>query len=159
MVKITSLAERLGELIREGTDPAAAARQVLDEIPKTRLIDMLMPTVTNLARSIRRAQTRTIERRAFAPPPAPTRHDARLELVAAGFVLPDGRYVTWGQATRDDHLARAEWQHQHAADSIRDAARHELAAKLLDAAGAACLDELGDWSALLDRALTPDGEQ
>ena len=59
-----------------------------------------------------------------------------------GFMLPDGRVVLWGEATADDHLARAAAQRKLGARCILDAERHEDAAERIRAAGVRCLNQL-----------------
>lgn len=127
-------------LVMAGQSPESAAASALDGMTKEQLIQFVLPEVERLARSFERGRVRRVERAAFA---GPTRPDAVGRLVAESFMLPDGRLVSWGSATADDHIARAAWQRSNAADVIADAQRHELAAKLISDAGVLCLNDLG----------------
>lgn len=64
------------------------------------------------------------------------------DLLASEFATGDGRRVTWGKATIEEHRSRVEWQVRDAAGSMADAERHAEAILLITEAGAACLDEV-----------------
>lgn len=53
-----------------------------------------------------------------------------------------GEKVTWGQATPEQHLARAMYQRAEAAGKITDAERHEFVAALLLKQHVKCLDDI-----------------
>lgn len=53
-----------------------------------------------------------------------------------------GEKVTWGQATPEQHLARAMYQRAEAAGKITDAERHEFVATLLQKQHVKCLDDI-----------------
>lgn len=64
------------------------------------------------------------------------------QTLSSCFDLPDGRQVTWGEATVEDHLLRATMQRNQANSVIEDAKRHESVAAMLVAAGKTCLNDL-----------------
>jgi hypothetical protein len=74
------------------------------------------------------------------------RQQARLELTAellgASFALGDGRTVTWGEATLDDHEQRIELLFGNVSGNLATIAVHERAAELLRSAGASCLNDM-----------------
>jgi len=93
------------------------------------------------------------------PPPAPVAQttvnpvEVRRRLALAPFCPARGqRPVTWGEATAEQHRARAEMQEAHAAASAEDASRHLRAAALIESSGVATLDDVDDWSPLFEDA-------
>lgn len=138
--------------ISEGLDPEQAADAALTGMTKAQLVEFVRPEVERLARSMARERVRRVERRSLRPN-TPTRPDAIAELVAESFPHPDGYLVRWGAATVEQHLARAEWQRSFAGRVVADAERHEFAAKLIRDRGVSCLDEIADWSDLIELAV------
>jgi hypothetical protein len=63
-------------------------------------------------------------------------------LLTSTFALPSGQRVSWGQATREQHLERIEMLSHNAAANAEAATRHQIAVNSLDEAGAECLDKL-----------------
>lgn len=61
------------------------------------------------------------------------------ELLDTSFALGDGRHVTWGDATREDHLERIALFERNAVANLEGAARHKAAIRDLDATGAVSL--------------------
>lgn len=150
-------------------DVDVAVDKTLAAVSRAKLAAFVRPIVMTEARRVARHVTRRIEDAAFSHPPTVhattprsvpsgggesriTTAEARQLLVAAQFVTPDGRWVTWGTATAEDHLARAEWQRGHAQACVTDADRHEYAAHLIAANNVTCLDEIDGWEPMLDRA-------
>jgi hypothetical protein len=64
------------------------------------------------------------------------------DLLDASIALPDGRVTTWGEATVDEHEARAELFTRNAIANAEGAARHRQAIDELNASGARTLREL-----------------
>ena len=64
------------------------------------------------------------------------------ELLATHFGLPDGRRVTWGEATVAEHQARAEMFRRNSIENLAGCLRHEQAIKDLEVADCANLIEL-----------------
>jgi hypothetical protein len=64
------------------------------------------------------------------------------ELLESEFALGDGTRVTWGEATVEQHRARAEMFQNNAAANLEGAARHRKAIAALSEAGASSLGEL-----------------
>lgn len=77
---------------------------------------------------------------------AEVRAEARLELtnelLAAPFALGDGREVTWGAATVEDHTQRIELLYRNAGGNIATAKRHEAAVRMIIEASARSLAEV-----------------
>lgn len=136
--------QRVGALLHEGHAPEDAALLALQGMSKAELMAFVLPEVERLARTIERSRVRRVERRAFSRNTGiESRPDAVKALLAESFIV-DGEIVGWGQATAEQHLARAQWQRGCAAEIVADAERHERAAALITAAGVTCLDELND---------------
>lgn len=161
-----TIRELLYRLIEEdGMDPEAAAEKALSMVPRRELVEWIRPLVTTEARRLERDRVRRVEDAAFSHPAvlgtesvhAPpggehrmTRAEARKQLVASRFALPNGTWVLWGTASSDEHRERARWQRERAATVSEDARRHEFAADLIEKHGVSCLDDLGDWGRLLN---------
>lgn len=64
------------------------------------------------------------------------------ELLDAGFALPDGRMVAWGDATVEEHEQRANMLSKNAAANVEAAARHVRAITDIRAAGVTTLREV-----------------
>lgn len=137
-----TLTERLAFLLDKGASPEKAAARVLRALTDSELRALARPLVEWQAKKIYRDTTRKIEVTADLTEPT-----SRQTLVARQFPLPDGRWVTWGQATADDHRLRAGWQRNHADACVADAVRHEDAAALLDTRKVRCLDDLAGVAA------------
>lgn len=131
-----------------------AAELALHGLTKAELVEFVRPEVERLARSMIRANVRRNEAEAFpASDLSPVsdsgsrepegRPAAIKQLMGEGFLLPDGVYVLWGEATPEQHEARAGWLHGQAAALVETARRHERAALLIRDAGVVCLNDLG----------------
>ncbi|MFL5688693.1 MAG: hypothetical protein ACJ77I_06860 [Chloroflexota bacterium] len=69
------------------------------------------------------------------------------ELLETSFALGDGRRVTWGDATIDEHEQRIAFLTNHAAGTLETAGRHQAAIGMLAEANAACLRDLAGEAA------------
>ena len=165
-----SILDALRRLIKEdGMDVDAASDKVLGFVSRAKLAEFVRPVVLAEARRVARQVARSIEDAAFSHPPTNGRTspadlssgggeprlstgEARQALVATRFVLPDGQWVTWGQATAEDHRARAGWLRGLASTITTGAQRHEHAADLIDSHDATCLDDIDAWADLLNEA-------
>jgi hypothetical protein len=67
---------------------------------------------------------------------------ARKKLVSECFFIPSVGLVRWLEATAEQHLERAAYQRSRAVVVIKDAERHERAAKDIIEAGVTCLAEI-----------------
>jgi ATPase subunit of ABC transporter with duplicated ATPase domains len=74
------------------------------------------------------------------------RRDIKLEvtaeLLASSFALGDGRVVTWGEATAEDHRQRAKLLGQNVIGNLTTMLLHEQAAEMIEAAGAPTLGQM-----------------
>ncbi len=64
------------------------------------------------------------------------------EMLAETFLLPDGTLVTWGQATREQHAARALYLENLAAGSLQTASIHRRAERDIADAHVSKLEEI-----------------
>lgn len=154
------LHEAIEEVI-ESTPTAAPgdlAQRVLRLVSKDDLEPLLVEHLTRIQRDRTRETERMTFRklidREFTEPIKMTAVDdepASLtlsRLAKERFALSDGTVVDWLKATTDDHLARISYlrsiqarYNQGVNDTVR---RHERAIEVIEAAGVACLDELGE---------------
>lgn len=63
------------------------------------------------------------------------------ELLDAGFALPDGTVVKWGDATVAEHQQRVDMFSKQAIAAVEDGARHQQAIDVLTESGASCLND------------------
>lgn len=113
----------------------------------------LLPLVEAAVESIRRNETREVERRVFA---TPTRKQAsfdigdepidvlsrRHELVGLTFVIEGGTRVEWEKATVADHESRIRRLRGQIVGLSRTIAAHEEAIRLIERFGVRCLAEI-----------------
>lgn len=134
----------LQKLIREAdtdhsVEEVELARVVLDALLRSGQLDLLLPILADEIRRIRRAQVRRIERRVGESPSA---QGGWLQLLPEGFATVDGRFVTWGEATVEDHEGRIEWLQGQIEALGQDVERHQQAIKLIREHGVTCLAEV-----------------
>ena len=126
-------------------DVDKATHAYLASLTVNELRSQLYPHVRNSMRLIDRGQTRRIEEKLLGAQSA-GRESVVLsdlaEFIGKRFALPDGSLVETLKATVAQHAARAEWQRNMAAGSLRDAERHELAIAMIEEAGVTCLGEI-----------------
>lgn len=147
---MTTVYEALRKSVKGGATPDEAADQLIAKMRKADLAALVRPLLVVHAQRYSRIATAALERevdRRIAEGEDPI--SVRRKLSESSFALPDGRYVTWLDATADDHRARAAWQRGQAASCVADAERHEVAAAAIEAAGVSCLREIehGDEAA------------
>jgi hypothetical protein len=65
------------------------------------------------------------------------------ELLTVAFSLGDGRRVSWGEATLEDHRQRIEMLGKGIEGNVQTIRLHEYAATILRETGAACLNQSG----------------
>jgi hypothetical protein len=145
MMSKPSLGSLIHSLVAEGKDPKLAAQLAIQKLPKSALVPILMPMVESMARDEARKQVRALEDRVYrrietgADPST-----ERRRLAYKTFYAPDFGYVLWGEATVEQHRARAQMQRQIAGECLVDAERHEEAADLIERSGATCLNEIAE---------------
>jgi hypothetical protein len=138
----------LRDRIREAdTDRAVTdvdlARVLLDALCSSGQVDLLLPILTDEVRRLRRRRVAWIERQTFGGQAGGEPAEGGwLRLLPESFVLPDGRMVTWGTATVEDHEARVEWLNGQIHALVSDVDRHEQAVKLIREHGVTCLAEI-----------------
>lgn len=138
-----SLDRLIDERLAAGCTPEEAAAWAVAHLDAGDLIGVLHPLALARAKMRARAKTRRVEQAAASGSP-----DARRRLVSEKFALPDtGEWVSWGEATSEQHRARAGWLRDHADRTLATATRHEQAADDIDAAGVTCLNDLIDGAA------------
>jgi hypothetical protein len=137
--------EGLNKVLQEAADGGLDEEQVFLAV-KRKGWDCVRPLVLWYYRHLSRRRVRSIEQRVDEELSASSgpvdRIKAREVLAHETFALPDGTRVEWGEATEEQHLARAEMQRRLSGDCIKDAKRHEQAAKEIRLAGVRCLNDL-----------------
>ena len=137
----------VAEEVGAGHDAHEAAVQAVSRVPEEDLRARMVPIAEGMARDVIRRISRAVEDDAFS---VSGEHDniekaiSRSDFLAARFALPDGRWVTWSDATAADHRARAEWQNGYANSCMVDAARHIEAAATIEAHGVKCLAQISE---------------
>lgn len=139
-----SLRDLIREIDTDRTVPDVdLAQRLLDALGSSGQVGLLLPILTDEVRRLRRRHVAWVERQTFrdlsAGEPA---EGGWLRLLPESFVLPDGRMVTWGTATVEDHEARIEWLNGQMHALAQDVDRHEQAVKLIREHGATCLAEI-----------------
>ena len=137
----------VAEEVGAGRDARDAAVHAVSRVPEEELRERMVPIAEGMARDVIRRMSRAVEDDAFSV--AGEHGDigkaiSRSELLDASFALPDGRWVTWADATAADHRARAEWQREHASSCLVDADRHLEAAATIEAHGVECLSQISE---------------
>ena len=132
-------------------DDTATARAILRaaDVPR-KAEELLLDLVANEVWSVRRAHTRSMERKLFRRNVGNEAADplgARMKLLAETFALPDGRRVAWGEATIDDHRERIEMLNKLAGGINETISRHEQSIADIVAAGVKCLAEIEGMAA------------
>ena len=130
----------------EISDNGKAAIAALDDlhIRGERTRSLLLPIVTEAVLMARRKVTRQHERTV----PIDSIYDgqttlsARQALLDQSFALGDGRYVTWGEATEADHLARINILAAHIEGVQKTIDQHETAISFIHQRGVSCLGEI-----------------
>lgn len=150
----------LRDLIREADDGTSPSQEVADKVIAEILAGhpgiaqaLLAGPVSDEVRRMRRNDVRRQEDKAFSHPggdqPQDTSSDplAPLRRLASEMIkIPTASgawdYVRWGDATADQLEARAAWCRQSAIKLVTDAERLEDSARLIRAAGVACLSKV-----------------
>ena len=128
----------MSDELRRSRDPQSAARAAMSAHPEN-WEEWLHELLVREAKHRLRGMALEVERSVDHEPVA----EAVIALADEAFALPSGRWVPWATATIADHLERAAWQRQLAGTCVKDAERHEEAARKIQEAGVACLAELG----------------
>lgn len=140
-----SIRPLLVDLIDAGLDPESAADRVLIELDCETLRRLIRPALVwiakNAARANTRAQEEEVDHRIEAGEDPVS---ARRKLSEDGFYPARGEpWVSWLDATVEQHQARIDWQTTLTSAIQRDIARHRKAIEDIIAAGVTCLRDLG----------------
>lgn len=147
------LQELIDQRIEAGeSDGEVIADQILDALDPDAMRELVRPVFRWNVKVRLRKLTRIKEAKAFSstrlkgsPVKAVLTSPAALKaLLSDTFPLPDGRRVTWGEATVDDHEERAAMLLDHIATVEVTVARHEAAIALIQDAGVSCLAEIDE---------------
>lgn len=98
-----SLMNEIKNAVRGGASPEVAVDDVLARASREDLAEVVRPLAVHEAKHFARGLARRLERSAFLPPNG----SAIRRLAGETFLLSTGRRVSWGEATVEDHLARA----------------------------------------------------
>ncbi len=144
----TNLRGYLADLIRDGFDSEACAKTFLDEhqIP-AKAAEMLRPLLVAEANAVRTASARAASRRIFVPEQARATInplEMKRALAAESFALGDGTWVSYLQATAEQHEARADMLRRQLDGIERSALVHERCASVIRVHGVTCLAEVPD---------------
>jgi len=135
----------------DGDDDTTAAAIAARLHVSNRAAEVLNPALARIVAEWARCNVRRVERRAFGRNPGADSVAARAELMLEVFPLGDGRLVSWGSATVDDHRQRIELLDKLRSGLSATIGRHETAIALLAETGAINLDAVADqWQHLLE---------
>lgn len=129
-------------------DNGKAAVEALNDLGRLskRTRTLLLPILTEAFLMYRRTATRNVERR--VPVEAvftdQTSLEQRRHRLEATFALPDGRRVSWDDATEAEHLARIGYLQKHIAGIEETIDSHRAAVALIREHGVSCLAEIGE---------------
>ena len=129
------------ECAHEFHDLEIATDAWLVELTAQERIALVRPYARVLMRNYMRGQVRRLESETFSPGGSIILGDLS-QLLAERVCLPDGRWVTWGAMSVDEHLLRAQWQEELAGACVLDAERHRAAADVITERGVSCLDDV-----------------
>lgn len=129
-------------------DHEKAALAALEDLGRlsNRARGLLLPILTEAVLMARRSETRRVERSipvgsVFSDETTIDKRRTRLE---ATFALPDGRRVSWADATEQDHLDRIGYLQKHIAGVEATISDHVSAVETIREHGVACLAEIGE---------------
>lgn len=137
----------------EKADPVDTVEAVFDEVGlPSRWRNLFMGLVINEAKRVYRVTAKTAEKRVNEPVPvnndgqvhasSMTPTERRHSYLTARFATGDGRYVTWGEATVEDHRLRIGLL-QELRNGVNDTIdRHGKAIDQITAAGVSCLNDV-----------------
>lgn len=137
----------LRDLIREvdtdrSVEEMELARAVSETLSGSGRLHLLLPILADEIRRVRRAHVLRVERATFRKAGEPA-EGGWLRLLPEGFANPrTGRWVTWGQATVEDHEARIGWLTGQMEALGQDVDRHQQAIKIIREHGVTCLAEV-----------------
>lgn len=150
--------KRIEHYLREGLPPDEAAAEALTECDESELREYARPLFEAIARQRSRLMDRRTEDAVMELNPDEDRREDRVSAVKAitstTFSLPDGRRVSWAEATIADHQARYEWQMVRSQTIFEDARRHQAAADLLRRRRKKRLGQIKDWQEVLAAAVS-----
>ena len=128
-------------------DAALVADNLLPHVTKAELLPLLVDEVE----AHQRRRVRQVERRAFgqtgtgtAPSMVQRAHPRLSEVYGEVFALYDGRRVSWGEATIDEHRQRLERLRMQRHAISRTIERHEEAIRLCEEHGVDRLADIGE---------------
>lgn len=118
------------------------ARGLLATLSATGQLDLLLPVLADEVRRVRRAHVLRVERASFGTD-SKVAEGGWLRLLPEGFANPrTGRWITWGNATVEDHEARIGWLTGQIDALGQDVDRHQRAIKVIREHGVSCLAEV-----------------
>lgn len=132
----------------EFEDEGKAAEEALNDLGRlsSRSRELLWPVLKDAFWVHRRSKTRSVERRislgsVYSGESSVDQRRVRLERT---FALPDGRRVSWAEATEEDHLARIAYLEKHVSGIRQTMGEHQRAVDLIREHGVSCLAEIGE---------------
>lgn len=125
-----------------GAPQETAARILLALKVNKQAATILLQVVTDAVRDEMRGGTRRVEQSVNVAQLQDEPTARRARFLSERFVLEDGRFVTWGEASEADHLARIALLAKLRDGIDATIQRHELALKVITDHGVTCLNDL-----------------
>lgn len=144
------------ELNQSADDSDVVAARMIAAASRSDRTAWLQTLLSDKVDNVRRNGYRTVERAAFAAIYAATHEPVRaaydsceeraklVTLFRNTFALGDGRDVSWGRATVEEHRIRISLLQKKADGIIKTVEQHEIAITLIEGAGVECLDQVPD---------------
>lgn len=128
---------------REEEELTAVAEQMLNHLLKNRdlLVELLTPVLRSELHNRLRYRTRQTERNSFLSRKQADPMADRNAFLLERFYVPKVGFVTWADATVDDHRVRIEYLTEKILGITETVERHETAIKQITASHVKCLGE------------------
>jgi hypothetical protein len=150
-VKKPTIDSLLRDLAAVMDDDNAVVNALIRDTPADQLIKLLKPLLRQRVSIIRRNMTRQVERAVgrissakTLGPQDPDQLLARKELLRAGFFAGKGRWVSWAEATVQDHRDRIDFLKSYQVGISKTIKLHEESVRLIESRGVSCLGEIED---------------
>lgn len=122
---------------RRSSGISTAERQLREDRHARDCAELGLPVETDRAEVIARSMRKALEDFQQS-----IRLEVTAELLASEFAVGDGTRTTWGEATAEQHLARAALLERQGFGTLETAARHRAAVEMLSSSGSITLSEI-----------------
>jgi len=141
-----SIRLRLQDFVRgnPGVDARILAKKALRKITRLEILGLLIIEIRHQQRLETHKKEETSALDLILTGRSPASVSQVRDFLHATFSLGDGRQVTWGEATIEEHQTRIENLQKHVKAVSETILRHEKAVRRLKKHKVTCLNELGE---------------